>query len=230
MKSNIYYHPSEWRQAQGICVVIDVLRAFTTAAFAFSKGARSITFVSSSEEAFERFRQDDSLVLMGEENGHPIKGFHFGNSPYEIGKIDLGNRNLIQHTSAGTQGVVSCRKAERLLVSSFCVAEATWVRLLELNPKEVSFIVTGQRNGDEDRALAEYLEARLLGEKPDIEPYLTRVRNSPEGRIFQSSQFPHFDPRDLELALEVNRFSFAMEIEKNLGSYTAIPVQMGAKF
>jgi 2-phosphosulfolactate phosphatase len=39
-------------QATGTVVVIDVLRAFTTAAYAFAAGAADITLVGATEEAF----------------------------------------------------------------------------------------------------------------------------------------------------------------------------------
>lgn len=71
-------------EAKGLCVVIDVLRAFTTAAFAFASGAKEIIFVSTPEEAFKKYRRDPSLLLMGEQEGQRIDGFHFENSPSEI--------------------------------------------------------------------------------------------------------------------------------------------------
>lgn len=39
------YHRNECHEAKGLCVIIDVLRAFTTAAFAFAGGAREILLV-----------------------------------------------------------------------------------------------------------------------------------------------------------------------------------------
>lgn len=51
MKINIYRR-EECFKAKGFCVVIDVLRAFTTAAYAFAAGAKEIVLVSTVEEAF----------------------------------------------------------------------------------------------------------------------------------------------------------------------------------
>lgn len=39
--------------ARGVVVVVDVLRAFSTSAYAFAAGARDITLVSTVEEAFD---------------------------------------------------------------------------------------------------------------------------------------------------------------------------------
>jgi 2-phosphosulfolactate phosphatase len=46
--------------ARGVVVVVDVLRAFTTAAYAFAGGAEEIFLVSTVEEAFSlRKRNSD---------------------------------------------------------------------------------------------------------------------------------------------------------------------------
>ncbi len=220
------FRREECAVAKGLCVVIDVLRAFTTAAFAFDAGAEEIILVSTPEEALQKYRQDNSLLLMGEVHGMPVEGFHFSNSPAEFENISIKGRRLVQRTSAGTQGVVNCRLADRMLLSSFVVAEATLKRIQALSPKQVSFIVTGTQNGDEDLALAEYLLARLQGEKTALNPFLERVRHSPEGKVFADPALPEFLERDLELALQADRFSFAMEIEREGGDLIAKPTYL----
>ena len=75
--------------ATGVVVIIDVLRAFTTAAYAFGSGVREIRIVTTAEEAFDLRRADPKLVLVGEIDGRPIDGFDFGNSPYEIGRAHV---------------------------------------------------------------------------------------------------------------------------------------------
>lgn len=156
-------------EAKGLCVVIDVLRAFTTAAFAFASGAKEIIFVSTPEEAFLKHQRDPSLLLMGERERKRIEGFHFENSPSEMQSVNLSGKKLVQRTSSGTQGVVGCSHASQILISSFVVADATVRRILELKPSHVSFIATGRTNGDEDLALAEYLHSKLIGKPIDLD-------------------------------------------------------------
>jgi 2-phosphosulfolactate phosphatase len=220
MQTHIYQR-HECLQAKGLCVVIDVLRAFTTAAYAFAAGAQEIVLVSSVEEAFQKQKNDPSLILMGEEEGKPIKGFHLGNSPAEVMNHSLFGHRIVQRTSAGTQGVVNCRHADQLLLASFVVAEATLKRILEISPSHVSFIVTGVHNGDEDLALAEYMQIRLMGKNISPISYLDRVRKSPEGRIFADPSIPEFSQEDLELALKVDCFSFSMEVKNYNGTLIA---------
>ena len=100
--------------ARGHVVVIDVLRAFTCAAFAFDAGADSIVLVSTPDEAFAVKRARPDVLMMGEVGGRIIPGFDFGNSPWDLylhGER-LRGRTLVQRTGCGTQGVVSARSAD----------------------------------------------------------------------------------------------------------------------
>lgn len=225
MKYKIYRR-HECSQAEGLCVIIDVLRAFTTAAFAFAAGAKEIIFVDSPEEAFKKYQIDRSLTLMGEVQGKQIEGFHFGNSPADMENISLNGQRIVQRTSEGTQGVVGCSHADQLLVSSFVIAEATIKHIQNLSPSQVSFIVTGTEDGDEDLALAEYLQARLQGKNISIAPFLERVRLSPLGKLLSDPRKPKFYAKDLELALQVDRFSFAMQVFKVNHELIAKPINV----
>lgn len=222
MKTSIY-HRFDCAKAQGVCIVIDVLRAFTTAAFAFAAGAKEIIMVSSPKEAFQKQLQDHSLILMGEDEGKHIPGFHYENSPSELQSASVVNRTIVQRTSSGTQGVVACQHAEHMLVSSFVVAEATLKRIMDLKPSHVSFIVTGRNNGDEDLALAEYLQLKLSNSNTSAAPFLDRVRHSPGGRKMSATNPPVYKlaQQDLELAIQLDRFPFAMEVFKQNGEFVA---------
>jgi len=92
--------------AIGTVVVIDVLRAFSTAAYAFTAGVETITLVSTVKEALERKKKNPQLVLMGELDGLPIPAFDFGNSPPQFDGLDFAGRHMVQRTTSGTQGVV----------------------------------------------------------------------------------------------------------------------------
>jgi 2-phosphosulfolactate phosphatase len=226
MKINIYRR-NECFKAKGLCVVIDVLRAFTTAAYAFAAGATEIILVSTAEEAFQMHQEDNSLILMGEREGRPINGFHYGNSPADIQKGALSGK-VVQRTSAGTQGVVDCSHADQMLIASFVVAEATFKRIVQLSPSHVSLIVTGTQDGDEDLALAEYLQCKLLQQEVSPAPFLDRVRLSPEGITFADPNIVDFSHEDLVLALQIDQFPFAMEVEKQNGNLVAkkIPIMI----
>lgn len=106
-------------------MIIDVIRAFTTSAFAFAQGAETITLEGTVEEAIGFREKDPDRIVMGEVNGLPPEGFGFGSSPSEFAGLDLKKKHIIQRTSSGTQGVVNSLNAETILSASFCNAQAT---------------------------------------------------------------------------------------------------------
>ncbi|UCD97689.1 MAG: 2-phosphosulfolactate phosphatase [Chloroflexota bacterium] len=208
------------KNAVGAVIVIDVLRAFSTAAYAFSLGAEDILLVSSVEEAFQLKNINPELLLMGEVDGLPIPGFDFGNSPPQFEGLNLAGKHLIQRTTSGTQGVVRSQKADLLYAASFCNAFATAQQIASLSTPEVTFVITGLRPGgwgDEDLACADYLEALIKGKKPDPANYLQRVKASLTGKMFQDPKLPDFSIQDLDYCLAVNQFNFCMPIYRSDG-------------
>jgi 2-phosphosulfolactate phosphatase len=207
-------------QATGVVVVIDVIRAFTTAAFAFAAGAQDIAPVGTVEEALALRKHIPNALAMGEVHGLHVEGFDFGNSPSALVGLDLAGRHLIQRTSAGTQGVVRSVQADALLAASLCCARATARYITRLAPECVTFVITGFRSdglGDEDAACADYIEGLLHGGAPDTGLFIQRVRNSPEGHIFADPARPEFPAADLECCVDIDRFDFAMPVNRRNG-------------
>jgi 2-phosphosulfolactate phosphatase len=102
------------------------------------------------------------------------------------------------------------------------VAQATVRRLLRRASARVTFVLTGLgpgSDGDEDAACADYLEALLRGQQPDLAPYLERVAASPHGRRFADPAQPDFPPADLKACLQANRFDFAMRAKREAGQW-----------
>jgi 2-phosphosulfolactate phosphatase len=207
-------------QFTGAVVVIDVLRAFTTAAYAFAAGANDILLVSTVEEALALRQQFPGSLAMGEVGGLPPLGFDLGNSPAALLNADLHGRRLIQRTGAGTQGIVRSVRAEALLAASFVCAAATVRLLRQLHPPTVTFVITGaneQHTGDEDAACADYLAACLRGIPPPIEPFLERVRAASPGQIIVPENRPDLQALDLQCATYLDRFDFVMQVERQAG-------------
>lgn len=201
--------------ASGLVVVIDVIRAFSNAAYAFQAGAESITLVSGVEEALALKAAMPGSLAMGEVGGLPPAGFDFGNSPTEIVRQDLRGRHLIQRTGAGTQGAVRSVNAEQLFAASFAVAGATVRAVQKLSPPQVSFVITGRGFGDEDLSCAEYIAACLGGKNPDPQPYLERVHNSREAQL-DALKIPSFYT-DIDYCTRLDSCDFAMPISRENG-------------
>jgi 2-phosphosulfolactate phosphatase len=203
--------------AAGVVVAIDVLRAFTTAACAFAAGASELIAVSSVADAFSLRRLYPDALLMGEVAGQSIDGFDFGNSPVALLHEDLSGKRLIQRTSAGTQGLVRSVAAQHLFAASLVCATATARHLARIGGL-ITLVATGVylgRDGDEDHACADYIEALLSGMSTDRASLVQRVRDSHAGQ-----QFDGTDPaslQDLELCCDIDRFDFALHVERHGG-------------
>jgi 2-phosphosulfolactate phosphatase len=115
-------------RATGSVVIIDVFRAFTTAAVVLARGATKIIVVSDVEEALALRSAGVSELCMGEVRGRAPPGFDFGNSPFEALQTHVKGLTIIQRTSAGTQGIVSARHATQLYAGALVTAKATGPR------------------------------------------------------------------------------------------------------
>lgn len=205
-------------ELHGAVVVIDVLRSFTTVAHAFARGAREVVAVDSIDAALRlRARDPDAIAVGSVPGGAPAPGLDHGNSPSAIAALDLTGRRVIHVTAGGTRGLAASRHAGLLLASSLVCATATARCLLAHAPPAVTLVVTGtwvDRDGDEDHACADLVEALLRGLDPPREPYARRVRDSDFGRRFATGAHPHLPPADLGLCTEVDRFDFALPIHR----------------
>ncbi|MFF4344086.1 2-phosphosulfolactate phosphatase [Kitasatospora sp. NPDC001540] len=190
-----------------VAVVVDVMRAFTTAAWAFAQGAERIVLAESLDTALElKARHPEWLAL---KDGAPAPGFDAVNSPGRIRGTDLEGRTVVQKTTAGTVGALAVQGADLVLCASFVVAGAT-ARALRGRP-EVTFVVTGEDGrAEEDLACAQYIAHRATGPAPDPAPYLRRAADSTAAAelLQHVRQGVHED--DVRLCLELDRFPFAM--------------------
>ena len=209
-------------EATGVVVVIDVLRAFSNAAYAFSRGAREIYPVGGVQEALKFKAETLNSLAAGEVGGLPPEGFDFGNSPTQTKELDLSGRVIVQSTGAGTKGIVRSVKAEMMLATSLVVANATVQFIRKIKPESVTFVITGQYrfgHGDEDLACAEYLELLLDGQNPDPTPYIKRVFDSRDAVQHLDPKETGFPYSDLELCTRIDAFDFAMLVTKENGRH-----------
>jgi 2-phosphosulfolactate phosphatase len=214
-----YLDLEDCHTAKGVVILIDVLRAFSTAAYAFSRGAKEILLVSTVDEALFLKTCLPNAKAMGEVGGLPPAGFDFGNSPTHISEEDLSGITLIQRTGAGTQGAVRSQNAEVMLASSFVVADATVRYISTFGSDEVTFVITGRFNnrGDEDLACAEYLESLLKGIQPDRELLVRRVFESRDALQHLDPAETGFPYSDLEYCTQIDKFDFTMPITREDG-------------
>lgn len=210
----------ELEGVEGAVVAIDVIRALTTAAYAFDAGAAEIYLVSGVDEALAFKASHPKSLAMGENHGRRPEGFDFPNSPAAVSRADLTDRILVQRTSAGTQGVLAAHDASRLWASSLACASATAAAVNASGLGEPACVITGcfeddpTRTGDDDALTAEFIERVRLGLPADSEAASAELLATREASRTLLLGPEHCDPIDIELAATVDAFDFAMEAER----------------
>lgn len=192
-----------------VAVVVDVMRAFTVAAWAFGRGAEKIVLAESLDEALAlKARHPDWVAL---KDGPPAPGFDLVNSPGLMRSADLGGRTVVQKTTAGTVGALAVRDASLVLCAGFVVAEATARLLRSRRCADVTFVVTGEDGrAEEDLACAQYMAGRATGAQTDAAGYLRRAGASRAATELATGVRQGVHPDDVALCLELDRFPFAM--------------------
>lgn len=211
-------------RAVGVVAIIDVFRAFTTAAVALANGATKIIMVRDVEQALALRAEGAGEICMGEVGGRAPPGFDLGNSPFEASKADIEGRTIIQRTSAGTQGIVAASQATRLYAGSLLTASATARAILRQAPTDVTLVamgLDGARRSDEDELCAIHLRNLLQGRPGSTSGTRDVILAGPQIPAFHDPAKPHLHPRDLEIALEIDRYDFAVLISREDGRLIA---------
>lgn len=211
-------------EAEGTVIVIDVFRAFTTAAVAFSRGAQKIVLVAEVKEALELKDRGIGHMCIGEVAGMRPEGFDLGNSPYDMSQADVDGKTLIQSTRAGTVGMTTVTKADQIYAGSFAIASATVEAVKRRNPKLVTIVAMGSEGlvrTDEDEQCALFLRNLFQGRKPDHDSARNMVLAGFESQKYDDPAQPHFRPQDKGIALSVNSFAFAIKVNREDGLLVA---------
>ena len=203
----------------GVVVAVDVLRAFTTAAYALAAGATSIWLVGGVDEALALGSEIPGALVMGEDRGRRPPGFDLSNSPVGVAQADVEGRVLVQRTSAGTQGVIAAAGAERLFAASLVCASATAAAIRRAELGAPTYVITGRfpdhpDGGEDDLLTARLIERARTGRALRSAATAEAVARSPEAARTLALGDAHTHPDDIAYATAVDRFAFAMEVER----------------
>ena len=207
----------------GVAVVIDVLRAYTTAAWAVHLGAERIVLTDDVAEALRLKASIPGALAL--KDSRPYDGFELSNSPVELQTAgDLHGRVIVQRTGHGTVGAVAAKAAERLYCAGFVNAAATAKALRESGVERVYYVITGDEGqAEEDRACAEYIAALVEDPMTDAAPFVERAAAS-DGALELAhrvaDRIQGVDVGDLAACLEANRFDFVMKAADENGLLT----------
>jgi 2-phosphosulfolactate phosphatase len=211
-----------------VVVIIDVIRAFTTAAVAFERGATEIVCAPSVEIGRDLRRLHPDRLLVGETGGLKPADFDFGNSPLEMSTAQLDGRRLIQATSNGTRGLVRYPDpAARLAVSALNVgATARWI-VKNHTETPCTLVCTGRTA--EDWACARYLSDLLHGLGPRRMDLVAGIMDGAAEHARAYAGRPALEcvdlSRDLPFCCDVDRSEFVMvgEIRQDHVALARVP-------
>jgi len=115
------------------------------------------------------------------------------------------------------RGIVeAATKAERLYAASLVTSEATVRTLLSGSPDQISLVAMGdnglKRTG-EDELCAIHLRNRLEGRPGDIEAIRRLILAGGEVGRFYDPARPYLHPEDVDIALDIDRYDFAVRVE-----------------
>jgi 2-phosphosulfolactate phosphatase len=206
------------RQAEGVSVVIDVLRAFTSAALMVHLGAEKILLLAETEAVLDLKKRQGSLAV-GEVGGMKPPGFDLGNSPSRIlaaGQDLFAGRTVAQRTSAGTSGAVAAaRRSDVVLLGSYVTAApiARYIQSLRPPPEVVSLVAMGHAGAEvtpDDEGCADYIEHLLSGRAYDHTATLQRMVQHETVQKFLRGDQEHYPPEDPVYCLQRDLFDFVL--------------------
>ncbi|GAE36936.1 2-phosphosulfolactate phosphatase [Halalkalibacter akibai] len=196
-------------------IVIDVIRAFTVAHYAFLNGAKRILLVPTTDEAFSLKRKHPNFVLAGEEHGIGIQGFDFDNSPKRISKERLDNLTIVQKTTNGVQATLNSLNTKHLLVTGYSNAKSTasFVKKVIKGRSSTINIIASHPTGDDDLACAEYIKALILEQNiPANIEIEKRIKQSHVCEKFYDPTNLLFNKADIALCSREHPSNFVMKL------------------
>jgi 2-phosphosulfolactate phosphatase len=147
-----------------VMLVVDVIRATSTAVMFLESGVKALWLTAGLEEA-RALRQNGEL-LAGEVGGLKPPGFDFGNSPREVALAELWDRTVIHATTNGTKAAhKAAQVAREVLLASLLNAPAAAQQAARLG-SQVAILCAGKEGqmGMDDLYTAGVLAQMLLAE------------------------------------------------------------------
>ncbi|OME90761.1 MULTISPECIES: 2-phosphosulfolactate phosphatase [Paenibacillus] len=206
-------------EASHINVVIDVIRAFTVAHYAFINGVQGIILAGTLDDALRLKKIDPDFLLAGEIQGLPIPGFELDNSPVRLHNLDLREKFLIQKTTNGVTATLNALSTEHLFVTGFTNARTTAEFIKRNLLKEDNMminLIASHPSGDDDLACAQYISEILQDtNRISAEETIERIRKSEAAEKFYDNEKPEFLQEDISFCIQEIPSDFVMKVNRN---------------
>jgi 2-phosphosulfolactate phosphatase len=214
--------PAGARQAEGLVVVIDVLRAFTSAAFMTYLGAEKIILFTDPEQVLTISRER-GFISAGEVGGRKVEGFDLGNSPSQIlsaGEEFFRGRTVAFRSTAGVTGAVAAwGQAEKIILGSYVTAKAISRFIGNRSPSPDIVTLVAMGNGvdlstPDDEACGDYIEHLLTGKPYDHIQAIRDAFTHEFTQIYLLGDRVDFPPLDITYCFQRDLFDFVLMVEE----------------
>lgn len=103
-----------------VAVVIDVLRATTTIAYALALGAEAVQVYASLEQLQQEGQRlpRERRLLLGERGGRTLPGFDLGNSPADLPAARVPGCRILMSTTNGTRALERVREVRQVYTAA----------------------------------------------------------------------------------------------------------------
>ena len=150
-----------------VVLVIDVLRATTTAVTYLEHGAEALLLTATPEVALALRPElpdgeSSPVVLGGERGGLPIPGFDFGNSPVEAAAQNFTGKTVVMNTTNGTGAAhTAAQTGKHVFLAALVNAHAAARRARATATEEIAIVCAGT---DEHVGLEDVYAAGVIAE------------------------------------------------------------------
>lgn len=196
-----------------LVVVIDVLRAFTTACYIVDNNPKDYIIVSDIDTAHKLKKENPDYILIGERNGFNIPGFDYGNSPTEIKDLNFSNKTIVHTTTLGTKGIINALKhTKKIITGSFVNAKAIINYIRKENPNNVYlFCSDGRLNDNEDLMFAKYIKGYFENKPLDMCNIRSGLKKHESGINYLINPTTKYSKKDFFFALELDKFNLVLK-------------------
>lgn len=212
----------------GAVIVVDVIRAFTTACHLIAMGAASLTCAATLESARAAASRQQGTLLVGEDITGVPSDFSAGNSPYAVGALDVRGRPIVLVTSKGTRALVAQPPGVELFAGAVVNLSATIEAVRGYSASVVEFVATGSTL--EDDAYIYAARRAMGGESVDADALKRAVVRGAEQRILELQDMSERQVRefrtDAEMCGRLDAFRFALR-GKRQGDYVILRPEGG---
>jgi 2-phosphosulfolactate phosphatase len=177
---NVSFTPSEIvpESTDTIYIIVDVIRATTTLALMFDRGAARVYVAETLEQAQKAAQLYPGRLLCGERHALPPPGFDYGNSPAQFSQLDLTGRELILTTTNGTRALHACPESATRLLGCFYNAQAvtSWaLAFAQEQHSNITIVCAGKlgRFALDDTTCAGYLVRELKRQQAGCLPEIS---------------------------------------------------------